>query len=59
MPAFGPKQTKVNFSPATVCPLMTASSTDRRNTGVKSLCWGFKLQGLAGAFVELAVISGH
>src|SRR5664279_5309835 len=35
---------------------MTAGSTDRRNTGVKSLCWGFKLQGLTGPFVEL---TGH
>src|SRR5665647_1794644 len=33
-----------------------AASTDRRNTGVKSLCWGFKLQGLTGPFVEL---TGH
>src|SRR5664279_2762657 len=31
----------------------SAGSTDRRNTGVKSLCWGFKLQGLTGPFVEL------
>src|ERR1035437_9763239 len=30
-----------------------ADSTDRRNTGVESLCWGFKLQGLTGPFVEL------
>ena len=28
-------------------------STGRRNTGVKSLRWGFKLQGLAWSFVEL------
>ena len=28
-----------------------AGSTGRRNTGVKSLCWGFKLQGLAWSFV--------
>jgi hypothetical protein len=28
-------------------------STGRRNTGVKSLCWGFKLQGLSWPFVEL------
>src|SRR5438105_10510570 len=28
-------------------------STGRRNPGVKSLCWGFKLQGLAWSFVEL------
>ena len=34
--------------------LLAASSTDRRNTGVESLRWGFKLQGLAGPFVELA-----
>src|SRR6202521_5475079 len=30
-----------------------AGSTGRRNTGVKSLRWGFKLQGLTGSFVEL------
>src|SRR5258705_1065403 len=30
-----------------------AGSTGRRNTGVKSLCRGFKLQGLTGSFVEL------
>src|SRR5664280_3899503 len=30
-----------------------AASTDRRNTSVKSLCWGFKLQGLAWSLVEL------
>jgi hypothetical protein len=28
-----------------------AGSTGRRNTGVKSLCWGFKLQGLTWSFV--------
>ena len=33
------------------CP---AGSTGRRNTGVKSLCRGFKLQGLTWSFVELA-----
>src|ERR1700676_3510110 len=27
-----------------------AGSTGRRNTGVKSLCWGFKLQGLRWSF---------
>ena len=32
---------------------MVAGSTGRCNTGVKSLCWGFKLQGLARPFVEL------
>src|SRR5947207_3906362 len=31
-----------------------AGSTGRRNTSVKSLCWGFKLQGLTWSFVELA-----
>src|SRR5450755_203057 len=41
------------FWPAMVCPLMTAGSTGRRNTGVKSLCRGFELQGLAWPFVEL------
>src|SRR5450759_4972212 len=30
-----------------------AGSTGRRNTGVKSLCWGFKLQGLTWPFIEL------
>src|SRR5712671_3568329 len=32
---------------------MAAGSTGRRNTGIKSLCWGFKLQGLTWSFVEL------
>ena len=35
------------------CPFMAAGSTGRRNTSVKSLCWGFKLQGLTWPFVEL------
>jgi hypothetical protein len=30
-----------------------AGSTGRRNTGVRSLCWGFKLQGLTWSLVEL------
>jgi len=30
-----------------------AGSTGRRNTGVESLCWCFKLQGLTRPFVEL------
>ena len=30
-----------------------AGSTGRRNTGVKSLCWGFELQRLPWPFVEL------
>src|SRR3974390_1197440 len=33
---------------------MGAGSTGRRNTSVKSLCWGFKSQGLAWSLVELA-----
>src|ERR1700720_4011729 len=33
--------------------LTVAGSTGRRNTCVKSLCWGFKLQGLTWPFVEL------
>src|SRR5258708_3904814 len=37
----------------TQCPLCPAGSTGRRNTGIKSLCWGFKLQGLTWPFVEL------
>jgi hypothetical protein len=28
-----------------------AGSTGRRNTGIKSLCWRFKLQGLSWSFV--------
>jgi hypothetical protein len=28
-----------------------AGSTGRRNTGIKSLCWRFKLQGLTWPFV--------
>src|SRR2546423_15595195 len=35
------------------CPLSAAGSTGRRNTGVKSLCWGFVFQGLPWPFVEL------
>ena len=31
--------------------LWGAGSTGRRNTGVKSLCWCFKLQGLTWSFV--------
>jgi hypothetical protein len=32
---------------------LAASSTDRRNTGVESLCWSFKLQGLSRSLIEL------
>jgi hypothetical protein len=35
------------------CPLCSAGSTDRCNTGIESLCWGFKSQGLAWPFVDL------
>src|ERR1700719_3206055 len=38
---------------AAECLFRAAGSTGRRNTGVKSLRWGFKLQGLTGSFVEL------
>src|SRR5256886_5978395 len=41
---------------ASTCPLCAASSTGRRNTGVKFLCRGFKSQGLAWPLIELA---GH
>src|SRR5207344_3235536 len=34
-------------------PNSGAGSTGRRNTGIKSLCRGFKLQGLTWPFVEL------
>ena len=37
-------------APRKVC-FEGAGSTGRRNTGVKSLCWGFKLQGLTWSFV--------
>jgi hypothetical protein len=33
-----------------VC-FVSAGSTGRRNTGIKSLCWRFKLQGLTWPFV--------
>jgi hypothetical protein len=35
------------------CRRWVAGSTDRRNTGIKSLRRGFKLQGLSWPFVEL------
>ena len=35
------------------CPKRVPGSTDRRSTGVISLCGGFKLQGLTWPFVEL------
>jgi hypothetical protein len=38
---------------AIMLSFIAPGSTDRRNTGVKSLRWGFKLQGLAWSFVEL------
>jgi hypothetical protein len=46
----GVKQTS-QLAPS--CPLMTAGSTGRRNTCIKSLCWGFELQSLTWPFVEL------
>ena len=42
-----------NICSQRVFPLLTAGSTGRRNTGIKSLCWGFKLQGLTWSFIEL------
>jgi hypothetical protein len=32
-------------------PVFPCRSAGRCNTGVKSLCWGFKLQGLTWSFV--------
>src|SRR5712675_1324135 len=46
-------QTEKNSVRAYVFRFALAGSTGRRNTGVKSLCWGFKLQGLTWSFVEL------
>src|SRR5476651_1443845 len=54
MPVTSASGTKRTIQLRRVCPLLSASSTDRCNTGVKSLCWGFKLQGLPWPFVELA-----
>jgi hypothetical protein len=34
-------------------PLRVAGATGRRNTGVKSFCWGFVLQGLPWPLIEL------
>jgi len=42
---FDARNREVRFRPA--------GPTGRRNTGVKSLCWGFELQGLTWPFVEL------
>src|ERR1022692_487256 len=53
MSLMGPKRTNHLRAKIRSCPLWSAASTDRRNTGVKSLCWGFKLQGLAWPFFEL------
>src|SRR3974390_1806976 len=49
---FAPKNRHLHCTSA--CPLWSAGSTDRRNTCVKSLCWGFKPQGLTRPLVELA-----
>src|SRR6202140_970887 len=48
---FGPNNGHRSIGSA--CPKSAAGSTGRRNTGIKSLCWGFKLQGLTWSFVEL------
>ena len=50
---YTPDGTPTGFD-VVVCPNYTAGSTGRRNTSVKSLCWGFKSQGLAWSLVELA-----
>ena len=44
----------VGFAPRGQYPLLAAGSTDRCNTGVKSICWRLEGGGLAGPFVELA-----
>ena len=46
------RETDVAVATFDVC-FVGAGSTGRRNTGVKSLCWGFKLQGLTWSFIEL------
>ena len=55
--AFGPRWRLgcrvANLSTIVYVRRRGAGSTGRRNTGVKSLCWGFKLQGLTGSLVEL------
>src|SRR3974390_2123826 len=54
MSALGSFATEASSPSRSQCPLCLASSTGRRNTSVKSLCWGFKSQGLAWSLVELA-----
>src|SRR5664279_2071648 len=49
----GHKRTNHLWLKSTFVRYAPAASTDRRNTGVKSLRWGFELQGLAWPFVEL------
>jgi cytochrome d ubiquinol oxidase subunit I len=39
------------FLAAVLVPIQLAGSTGRRNTGVKSFCWCFKLQGLTWSFI--------
>jgi hypothetical protein len=43
-------QNAATRSPSSVL-VPSAGSTGRRNTGIKSFCWGFKLQGLTWSFV--------
>src|SRR5437660_2795012 len=52
MSGLPPKADK--YQTSLVRPLLTASSTGRRNTGVKFLCRGFKSQGLAWPLIDLA-----
>src|SRR6266404_7244685 len=51
MAALGPN--RKSSTRAYVFRFASAGSTGRRNTSVKSLCRGFKLQGLTWPFVEL------
>src|SRR5450756_1336014 len=53
MSLLGQKRTNRPRPKSTFVRCYSAASTDRRNTSVKSLCWGFKLQGLAWSLVEL------
>jgi hypothetical protein len=45
------QNTENDFKKIETVRLQPAGSTGRRNTSVKSLCWGFKLQGLTWSFV--------
>src|SRR5450759_3198835 len=53
MSASGPKRTNHRGPKSTFVRCYPAGSTGRCNTGVKSLCRGFELQGLTWSFIEL------